>query len=164
MDNGHKFHLYTYGEVKGIPKGTIVKDGNEILPESEIFYYTADPVHKGSVSSFSNWVRYKLLFDKGGWWVDTDNICLKPFNFSSEYVFSSEWENEDRVNNRINAAPIKVPKGSDVMKYCWERTQEIGKDNLKWGQIGPKLVRESVEKHNLTDYVRNGDTFCPVNW
>ena len=93
LDNGHKFHLYTYGEVKGIPKGTIVKDGNEILPESEIFYYTADPVHKGSVSSFSNWFRYKLLFDKGGWWVDTDNICLKPFNFSSEYVFSSEWEN-----------------------------------------------------------------------
>ena len=165
LANGHEFHLYTYDDVKGIPQGTTIKDGNEIIPKSEIFCYSSDGFHKGSVSSFSNWFRYKLLFDKGGWWVDTDNVCLKPFNFESDYVFSSEWQDDNKVKDcLINAAPIKAPKGSDVMKYCWERTQEIGKDNLKWGQIGPKLVRESVEKHNLTDYVRNGDTFCPVNW
>ena len=50
------------------------------------------------------------------------------------------------------------------MKYCWERTQDIGKDNLKWGQIGPRLVKESVEKNKLEDYVQGADVFCPVDW
>ena len=116
IDNGHEVHLYTYEDVKGVPNGVVIKDGNEILPESDIFCYSADGFHKGSVSAFSNWFRYKLLFDKGGWWVDTDNVCLKPFNFKSDYVFSSEWEDESRKGIRINAAPIKAPKGSDVMK------------------------------------------------
>jgi len=39
IDSGHVYHLYTYGEVKGIPDGTIVKDGNDILNEDEIFTY-----------------------------------------------------------------------------------------------------------------------------
>jgi len=165
LANGHDFHLYTYSDIEGIPTGTTIKDGNEIIPESEIFCYDGDGYHAGSVSAFSNWFRYKLLFDKGGWWVDTDNVCLKPFNFKSDYVFSSEWQDDDKKKPYlINAAPIKAPKGSDVMKYCWERTQEIGKDNLQWGQIGPRLVKEGVEKHNLKKYVQNGDTFCPINY
>ena len=34
IDNGHEYHLYTYGEVDGIPDGVIIKDGNEILDKS----------------------------------------------------------------------------------------------------------------------------------
>ena len=34
IDNGHTYHLYTYAEVKNIPEGVIVKDGNEILPKN----------------------------------------------------------------------------------------------------------------------------------
>jgi hypothetical protein len=34
IDHNLEYHLYTYGEVKNIPEGVIVKDGNEILPAS----------------------------------------------------------------------------------------------------------------------------------
>ena len=50
------------------------------------------------------------------------------------------------------------------MKFCWDRTQELGKDNLQWGQIGPRLVKESVETNKLTDYVQGANAFCPVDW
>ena len=33
---GHKFILYTYGKVKGIPPGTIVKDGNKIIKKKDL--------------------------------------------------------------------------------------------------------------------------------
>ena len=33
VDNGHEFHLYIYGDVKNIPEGVIVKDGNEIVDD-----------------------------------------------------------------------------------------------------------------------------------
>ena len=55
IDHGHEYHLYTYGDVKNIPEGVIVKDGNEILPESEIFRY-----ENGSVSAFSNYFRFMI--------------------------------------------------------------------------------------------------------
>ena len=42
LDNGHEYHLYLYDTVKNIPEGAVVKDANEILDKSEIFYYKND--------------------------------------------------------------------------------------------------------------------------
>ena len=39
LRHGHQYHLYVYGDVKNIPAGAVVKDGNEILPSSRIFQY-----------------------------------------------------------------------------------------------------------------------------
>ena len=41
-------------------------------------------------SGFSNFFRYKLLLERGGWWVDADMVCLRPFAFDKEHVFASE--------------------------------------------------------------------------
>ena len=53
IQNGHTYHLYTYEPVDNVPEGVIIKDGNEILDKSEIFYYS-----NGSPSAFSNLFRY----------------------------------------------------------------------------------------------------------
>ncbi len=164
IKNGHEFHLYVYDNVEGIPLGTVVKDGNEIINEREIFTYR-DPQHNGSFSAFSNWFRYKMLYELGGYWVDMDMVCLKPFNFNSEYVFSSEtcYDRPDLKDGvHLNAGVIKVPKHSELIEYCWDRTQEIGK-NVKWGQIGPKLLKEAVDKFNLIKYMELPNVFCPIH-
>ena len=36
---GHPFILYTYGKVKGIPHGTIEKDGNKIIKKKDLFQF-----------------------------------------------------------------------------------------------------------------------------
>src|SRR5271163_1370072 len=86
LANGHEYHLYVYEEIENAPKGTVLKAANEILPESMIFQYRSHPSHAG----FSNFFRYKLLLSRGGWWVDTDVVCLKPFAFEDPHVFASE--------------------------------------------------------------------------
>src|SRR5881227_24224 len=86
LKNGHSYILYTYEPVEGVPAGAELKDANEILPSSSIFRYR----EYDTCSGFSNFFRYKLLLERGGWWADTDMICLKPFNLSAEFVFSSE--------------------------------------------------------------------------
>src|SRR5690242_13762176 len=83
--NLHEYHLYAYDEPKNIPAGTIVKDAAEILPASRVFQYKHFPTYAG----FANFYRYKLLFERGGWWADTDTICLKPFDFPEPHVFAS---------------------------------------------------------------------------
>ena len=83
VHHGHEVHLYSYSEIENVPEGVEKKDGREILPEDMIFEYK----HHKSFSGFSNYFRYKLLSEKGGWWTDTDVVCLKPFDFDSNYVF-----------------------------------------------------------------------------
>src|SRR5215467_7339157 len=108
LSHGHEYHLYVYDDVKNIPSGTAVKDGNEILPAARIFQYK----QQASYAGFSNFFRYKLVLERGGWWVDTDTICLKPFDFEAAYVFSSEFAMGDEF---INSGIFKAPAGSDVM-------------------------------------------------
>ena len=88
LDNGHEFHLYVYTAIGNVPSGVIIKDGNEILPNQFIFRDD-----HGSVASFSDWFRYALLIMHGGFWVDMDMICIKPFAFSESFVFGLEKEN-----------------------------------------------------------------------
>src|SRR4051812_19813754 len=78
LAHGHEYHLYVYDDVKYVPKGALVRDANEILPSSMIFQYK----HSKSYAGFANFFRYQLLLQKGGWWVDTDVVCLKPFLFA----------------------------------------------------------------------------------
>ena len=50
LEHGHEFRLYVYDRVDGVPEGTVVCDGNEVLPRSRIFTYR----EHDSVSGFSN--------------------------------------------------------------------------------------------------------------
>ena len=34
---GYIYHLYTYENVANVPRGTIIKDGNTIMPMKEVF-------------------------------------------------------------------------------------------------------------------------------
>jgi hypothetical protein len=161
LANGHEFHLYTYGEVENIPEGTLVCDGNEILPESEIFAYNVGP-GKGSYSAFSNYFRYKMLELKGGWWVDTDIICLRYFDFEDEHVFSSEVTHEGSLHT--TSSVIKAPKGDDIAYYCYKICAEQDKETLEWGTVGPKLVKGAVEFFKMEDYVKEPHVFCPLGY
>src|SRR5690242_16686954 len=111
LANGHSFHLYTYDAVQGIPEGATVLDASRILPASRIFRCS----ESGSLAGFSNFLRYKLLLENGGWWVDMDSVCLRPFTFDTDYVVSSEMVSSTTV---IDIAALKVPPGSPLAEYA----------------------------------------------
>jgi mannosyltransferase OCH1-like enzyme len=157
LKNGHEYHLYTYDEVKHIPAGTIVKDGNEILPASSIFQYKHQPTYAG----FANFFRYKLLLEHGGWWTDTDLVCLKPFDFSEEQVFATEICRGEEV---VTSGIIKAPKGSPAMAYAWEVCQSKNPEELVWGETGPRLMGETVRKFSLEDFLKPSHVFCPIGF
>jgi Glycosyltransferase sugar-binding region containing DXD motif/Alpha 1,4-glycosyltransferase conserved region len=157
LDNGHEFHLYVYGDVRNVPKGTVVKDGGDILNESLIFQYKE---HK-SFSAFANFFRYKLLLEKGGWWVDTDTVCLKPFDIPCEYVFSSEAFGSGEL---VNCGVVKAPQGSPAMAHAWDVCCSKTRENLVWGEVGPRLMAESVRQLSLQRFVVASRVFCPIGY
>jgi hypothetical protein len=159
--NDHEYHLYVYGEVKNIPAGTIVRDGNEILHEDRIFQYQSG-WGKGSYAGFADLFRYYLLKINGGWWVDTDVICLKPFDLQSDCVIASSYEGQwgEPANNCV----LKLSKGSELANYLVTAVEKMNPDTVEFGQTGPLLLQAAVRELNLLKYVVSHRLFCPITW
>jgi Glycosyltransferase sugar-binding region containing DXD motif len=156
LAHGHAYHLYAYEDVKGLPAGAVLKDAGAILPASMVFEYRDFKSYAG----FSNFFRYKLLLEKGGWWADADMVCLKPFDFPAPYVFSSELgRGGEQV---VNAGVIKAPAGSPAMAYAWETCAAKETARIVWGETGPRLVGEAVRKFSLGRHVEPPEVFCPL--
>lgn len=153
--NGHDVHLYTYGDVAGVPAGVEPRDANAILPRARIFRYA----EHDTVSGFSNFFRYKLLLERGGWWADTDVVCLQPFDFAGEHVFASEVSKERPV---VTSCVIRAPAGSPAMQRAWDVCDAADPETLRWGQTGPRLCGEVVRELALDGFVQPPHVFCPV--
>jgi hypothetical protein len=164
LRQGHVFRLWTYDPVANVPDGVHVHDGNEILPTTDFFTYRVGE-GAGSVSAFSNVFRYKLLAERGGWWVDSDVVALKPFAFDEPYVFASERHRNGSSSPTTCVIYSKEP--SRIMLHCQVIAQTLiglNGDELQWGSLGPRLLQEVLFKADLTEYAVSPDTFCPVNW
>jgi hypothetical protein len=156
LANGHPVRLFVYDPVAGVPDGVEVCDGNEVLPRSEIFVYRDHP----SYSGFANYFRYQLLHRDGGWWFDTDMICLRPLRFEDACVISSESMISGRVLATCSA--MRMPPGSEAMQYAAHVCREADRETLYWGDTGPWLMNDAVERFRLWPYVRPTTTFCPI--
>jgi mannosyltransferase OCH1-like enzyme len=158
LRRGHPFHLYVYEAVDWVPAGVEIKDAQSIIPLHQF-----DPKNFPHLALFSDFFRYKLLLEKGGWWSDTDSVCLKPFDFAHPYVFSSEDRQDGLM--QANGGVIKIPApNTDIMKHCWARCLETDIHNISWGAVGPRLMNEAIFRHHLQAYIQPPYTFCPLPW
>jgi hypothetical protein len=156
--HGHDYHLFTYGPVEGLPAGAVREDAREVLPESSIFQYRDFESYAG----FANFFRYKLLLERGGWWVDTDAVCLRPFDFPEPYVIATE---PIRGGGEVPTSSfLKAPAGSRAFAHAWESCRSRDPGALVWGETGPRLLGEVVERFGLNGYLQPHATFCPVGY
>lgn len=155
LRGGHEVHLYAYEPVGGVPDGTRMRDAAEILPRSAIFRYRDQPSYAG----FSNFFRYKLLSERGGWWCDADVVCLRTFDFDRELVFASELVKGVEI---VTSCVIKAPRASEAMAWAWSVCASKDTATLRWGETGPALVAELVRRFALDASVQPTRTFCPI--
>lgn len=122
---GHKFILYSYD--LSVTNECDVYDARLILPESEIFYYKnmlgGNPNFK--FGGIAERLKAEMLYQLGGWHVDLDVTCLKPFDFPDEYVLRPH---EKGVVGNI----IRAPKHSELAKRYVEHTKTIDENNRIW--------------------------------
>ena len=150
--HGHTFHLWVYGNLENeLPEGVLLQDANEIIPSSDIFRKKkSDPnsnIGKGSYGTFSDLFRYKLLYEEGGWWVDMDITCFKPFNFDETYFFR-EHPILDMIGN-----VMKCPKGSELMKAAYEETlAKCGEHTEEW-LLTNKILNKHVKILDLGKFI-----------
>ncbi len=164
VKNGHPFHLYVYDDIENIPHGTVVKDASKILTRDK-FFKNKQEYSYGAISDI---FRYKLILEKGNYWVDTDVICLMPIDDESEYVFARAKQRtlwsppEDTF--QVESCLIKAPSGSGIMEFCYDQSIKKNPDEIVWGEIGPDLLKREVINFGLTKYVKGPNEFCPIDW
>ncbi len=159
VDHGHRLVLYSYDELR-VPAGVSLLDARTVLPESDVFLYGVGP-GRGSVAAFSNLFRYRLLWEYGGWWVDTDVLCLKPVIPENDVAFG--WESEAALGTAV----LKLPRHHRLAERLYDRSNEIlrtRKDKLEWGEIGPRLFKQVVLEAGLLGQALPKSIFYPIHW
>ena len=155
VDNGHRFVLYTYQKDLRVPEGVERRDAAALIePEA---YFTYGGAAAGSHALFSNLFRYKLLTDRGGWWVDTDVVCLSH-EIPCFEIFAAF---ED--TGRINGAVLRLPKGHPVARNALHKSQVV-RERAQWGELGPELVTELFETHGLASFVQPMPVCYPIHY
>lgn len=165
VQNGHEFHLWLYEEInQKLPRGVIIKNANEIIDKERVFKYkneTISGIGKGSYAGFSDVFRYKLLYEKGGWWVDMDVTCLKYFDVQEEYFFPSE------ITMPLTGRILKAPARCELMKFCYETALvEIDANNVNWykpiGILIKGVSQLGLKNHITSDFI-NWDSYVFVD-
>lgn len=175
---GHSFRLWTYEPLlTELPSGVEMCDAHLIIPRDQVFSYKNANKYghgKGSVAGFSDIFRYKLLYEKGGWWVDMDVTCLKPFDFTERYFFRNHHELS------VVGNVMKCPKNSELMKLCYEEAiRSVDENNTDWhkpieilnkhiaalhlGEYIKARVSNPDQWDKTSRFVNHGDAF-PMDW
>lgn len=156
IQNGHDIEVFTYNPNLGFPIGTIVRDANEIIPESKIFRDS-----RGGYASFADWFRFKMIFELGGWWTDLDSVCIKQLNLESDYCFALE----DERATSIQCANFKAPKGAEFLKDCLDVIDGlIRKKEFVWGNFGINLLWRVLSNYDYKPFLLSAEYFFPVKY
>ncbi len=156
LRHGFQVEVFSYTPLN-LPDGSVWRDAAEILPASDVFTYRSG-AGAGSVSAFSNLFRYKLLYELGGIWADSDLLCLRPFTGLPESFVGLQ---DART---CNGAILRCPPGSEMCRWLYETARSLGKD-IGWGQIGPRLItRAIIERRDKAVVPLPEQVFYPVPW
>jgi hypothetical protein len=152
--HGHSFTLYTYDPIS-VPPGVICDNAASIIPTAERDAFFA--ITPGRISQFSNGFRYRLLQMKGGWWVDTDVLCLSPRVPDNDIVLG--WE----IAGCVGTAIMKLPALHPILSAAWEFWL-ANRPVAIHGYTGPQLITQLVHEHNIVDRVMRFETIYPISY
>jgi mannosyltransferase OCH1-like enzyme len=135
---GHSVTLYTYDTDIHVPPGVTVRDAGEIFARDH-FFFNQEGYGKRLPNAFSNMFRYKLLSERGGWWIDADVVCL------SRTVPDVEEFLARHDSLEINNAIMFFRRDHSLMTKCLERSMAIGRA-AKFAETGPLLITAVAEE------------------
>jgi len=125
-----------------------------------------------NILQFSDLFRYKLLYDKGGLFVDADMVLLNDFDFSNkDYIISSEHTFQSGAFKSIlnfvpNIGILKFPKGSPFLAEVIEKIEN--KDKLSDDECdNMKIFRKVLKKKKYSElrkYIKNPMFSCGLPW
>lgn len=177
LNHGHKFVLYSYNEIKGVPDGAEVRDASEVLPCQNIICHRKT----GSPALHSDLFRYALMNQTDTIWVDLDIIAIKRFDFDTDWVLG--FESDSSVGSAVLRLPLEsqtlheaqkinintrgLPETinlSQRIRYFF-KSLYYGKltiDRWPYGSIGPALLTHHLNLSGEISHVMPQEVFYSI--
>ena len=176
LRHGHRVVLHCYERPRDTPTGIEIADANKLLPQSRVIRHRKS----GSLSLFSNLLRYELLGAGLGLYVDCDVYCLRPIE-DADYILG--WQGRNSLANGVLKLPPDCPvlaalraiKDTPNFVPPWlERRKRrlewlrgpapaLPLEDLPWGTTGPKALAYYAHLHGIDHLASPIDRFYPVN-
>lgn len=165
---GHPVRLYTYDNISNmqarVPPGVVVSDAGNIVPRT-VYDHT---VVNSEIRYFSDIFRYAVLYEYGGWWLDTDIVLVKPLNLSSQHVFSTQWSGIE-IGHVCVGDVMRAPKGSLHMANLYRMSLErlLHEKRVQYGAVGSLLLSEYLLLSNdkeIASSILSPTDFNAIDW
>jgi len=116
-------------------------------------------------------MRWEILYQYGGYFVDADSICIEPFDdyFLNRLGFAT-YENEKIRKDLIATGTMGfIPKHhlcGDIIEWILStEAEETLRDSHAWAAVGPGLITKFLNTGNYRDFtVFPSHTFLPIHF
>lgn len=171
-------NLLCYEPIKNVPDGVQQIDAGEIVPRN------SDGFRLNSASGIEALVRWKTLYERGGSYISTDIMCVRPLHFETPVVFGKKC---DLDSCRWGIDILIFPPGHEaclfMLKRCLkphahlpgEKTGHWIKKELKkrltrslrpvksWMIGGQYGFQAAVEQLRLAEFEQPAPVFYPIH-
>jgi len=162
LRHGHRLRLYSYDPLE-VPEGVILADARRFVSAAERDAFFA--VAPGRVSQFSNGFRYAMLYLQGGWWVDTDVLCIDAEMPDGEVVLG--WQSDSTLcashRARVGTAIMRLPAGHELARHAYDGWRANWGTEI-WGATGPQLLTRLIEELHMLDHVMPFGSLFRLPW
>lgn len=162
ITRGQRVQLYVYDEIE-VPEGIELVRADTVLPRSEIFHFRNPSSGELDLGPFSDLFRFKLLWQKGGWYVDTDVICNTDDFPACEFAWARELP--ELSPNAIGTSQIRFPAGDATVKLLWSECDKLKEAFTIREELGPRLLsRVLAELSTPVSHLGTTALFYPLRW
>jgi len=167
--------LHCYQRPKDTPEGVEIADAGKLLPESQLIRHK----ESGSYALFSDLLRYRLLREGCGLYVDCDVFCVRPIE-DEDYIFG--WSTQKAINGAVLKLPPESPMLDDLCKIGdgfvppWSNARYRLRmklrrmfggsaptlEELPWGSAGPTALTWYATCHGVDHLAKSKEIFYPL--
>lgn len=117
-------------------------------------------------------IRWEILYQYGGYFVDADSICIEPFDeiFENCSGFAT-YENESMRQGLVATGTMgfipRHPLCGDIIQYIsqTEEAQQLIKNTRAWFSVGPGLLTKMLDTGKYTDMtIFPSHYFLPIHF
>lgn len=191
VKHGARFELFTDDLSRQVPEGVILRDCREVLGSEIPRYGPQAGERAGSYAIAGDVARVRTLVRDGGWWVDSDVVCLRsfaPIDKGMQFAWQDTPGSTSPLGS-VNVAVIRLPPGTPIARLLerrarmpwfgspWESPKQRLRNfwrnkrtlanpyNVWWGMsAGPDALTRAIHHFGLTSHVLPHEAFYPVHY
>lgn len=160
LKKGCSYNLYTYGKINTNLNVNIL-DANQVVSKKEYFTYHHG-ISKRTPVAFSNLFRAELLYQKGGLYIDTDVMLIKPIELE-EYTFCYQYH--PHYSTSIGTCFLYSKYANSQLFKRWaDIIRDLSKGYISHGDLGPDLFTNLILAFNMLEFVKDKSLVNPIDY